>query len=39
VRNTWRLCGAPAEALTFTLVTQPNFVQQRALKLLDTTTV
>jgi transposase len=38
VRNTCRPCGASPEAPTFTLVTQPNIVQQRALKLLDTIT-
>jgi len=39
VRNTCRTVTASAQAPTFTIVTQPNRVQQRALKLLDTLTV
>ena len=36
VRNTCRTVKAPAQAPTFTIVTQPNPIQQRALQLLDT---
>jgi len=39
VRNTCRTVTTSAQAPTFTIVTQPNRVQQRALKLLDTITV
>lgn len=39
VRNTCRSVQGAAEAPTFTLVTQPNAVQQRALKLLDAISV
>jgi transposase len=39
VRNTCRPFGASPEAPTFTLLTQPNVIQQRALKLLDSITV
>ena len=35
VRNTCRTMAACAETPTFTIVTQPNAIQQRALKLLD----
>ena len=39
VRNTCRTARFPAKAPTFMIVTQPNPVQQRALKLLDSITV
>jgi hypothetical protein len=39
VRNTCRTVKAAAQAPTFTLVTQPNPIQQRALELLETITV
>jgi len=39
VRNTCRTIKGSAQAPTFTIVTQPNAIQQRALKLLDTITV
>lgn len=39
VRNTCRTVKASPQAPTFTLVTQPNPVQQRALQLLDTISV
>lgn len=39
VRNTCRTVQTSAQAPTFTIVTQPNPIQQRALKLLDTITV
>lgn len=39
VRNTCRTARSPAKAPTFMIVTQPNPVQQRALKLLASITV
>ena len=39
VRNTCRTPMGSAQAPTFTIVTQPNVVQQRAFKLLETITV
>jgi hypothetical protein len=39
VRNTCRAAKTSAPAPTFTIVTQPNLIQQRALELLDTITV
>jgi hypothetical protein len=36
VRNTCRTAKASASAPTFTILTQPNPIQQRALQLLDT---
>lgn len=39
VRNTCRTTTDSAQAPTFTIVTQPNALQQRALKLLETITV
>jgi hypothetical protein len=39
VRNTCRTAKAAAQAPTFTIVTQPNRIQQRALELLNTITV
>ena len=39
VRNLCRIPRASAEAASFTIVTQPNATQQRALKLLETITV
>jgi transposase len=39
VRNTCRTVPVSAQAPTFTIVTQPNPIQQRAFKLLDTITV
>ena len=39
VRNTCRTTTDSARAPTFTIVTQPNALQQRALKLLETITV
>jgi len=39
VRNTCRTTTDSAQASTFTIVTQPNALQQRALKLLETITV
>ena len=39
VRNTCRTALASAQACTFTIVTQPNAVQQRAFQLLETIAV
>ena len=39
VRNTCRITRGSTEAPTFTIVTQPNHTQHRALKLLDTITM
>lgn len=39
VRNTCRTTSEATQAPTFTVVTQPNPIQQRALKLLETITV
>jgi transposase len=39
VRNTCRTTADSAQSPTFTIVTQPNATQQRALKLLETITV
>lgn len=39
VRNTCRATTASAQRPTFTIVTQPNALQQRALKLIETITV